>query len=243
MQATKPDRSSFFSKSGAFLRATAWAALCVCLVGCYGVSSGGKSKTGISVAAFEPETPNPLFVKTADHELLWDAVVDVVDNYFVVENETPIRSFEKTDKDGRVYVYMTEGRIDTKPAIVGGVLEPWRKTAATCEQRWRAEFQTTRSTAVVRIVPEETGFFVYLSIYDELEDLSKPIGSTVDYNINYNDDLTQIEQPVGEYQRSKGWITTGRNTELETAILKEIAWRVGVPRTVLHEGAGSDLTP
>jgi len=239
MQTTKISQPTLFSTRGALLRATAWATLCVCLVGCYGVSSIGKSKTGVKVAAFEPDTPNPLFVKTTDHEFLWDAVVDVVDDYFIIENETPVRSFEKTDKDGQVYVYMTEGRIETRPAIVGGVLEPWRKTAATCDQRWLAEFQTTRSTAVVRVAPEETGFFVYLSIYDELEDLSKPIGSTVDYNNNFNDDLTQIVQPVGEYQRSKGWITTGRNTELENALLKQIAWRVGTPRAVLHEGSGS----
>jgi len=243
MRSTRIPQPPFFSKRGALLRAAIWATLCVCLVGCYGVSAAGKSKTGIGVAAFEPETPNPLFVKTTDHEFLWDAIVDVVDNYYIIEEETPVRSFERTDKDGQVYVYMTEGRIDVKPAIIGGVFEPWRKTAATNEQRWLAEFQTMRSTAVVRVVPEETGFFVYLSIYDELEDLSKPIGSTVEYNNNYNDDLTQIAQPIGEYQRSKGWIAAGRNTELETAILKEIAWRVGTPRSVLHDGAGFGLKP
>ena len=37
------------------------------------------------VGAFEPEQPNPLFVETTDPYALWDALVDVIDNYYVIE--------------------------------------------------------------------------------------------------------------------------------------------------------------
>lgn len=202
-----------------------------------------ESKNGASVAAFEPESPNPLYVQNVDSTELWDAVVDVLDNYYEIDFETPIRSYERQGENGQVYSYRTEGRLDTKPSIMGGVMEPWRKNGAECGERWFATFQTVRTSAVVRVVPEGSGYFIYLSVYDEIEDMPKPIGSAIEYDLRYDDDMTQLEQAVGERQRSKGWIPIGRDTDLETRILKELAWRVGVDRAVLHAGADANLKP
>ena len=68
------------------------------------------------VGAFEPEQPNPLFVETTDPYALWDAVVDVIDNYYVIESEIPVRVYERQDTDGRSYQYRTEGRLETEPS-------------------------------------------------------------------------------------------------------------------------------
>lgn len=205
--------------------------------------SGWTGKPAKGVGAYDPQTPNPLFVQTSDAQWLWDAAVDVLDNYYQIEVENPIRTYERVGQNGQTYVYQTEGRIDTKPSIMGGCQEFWRKNRADCGNRLFATLQTVRSTAVMRITPEANGFFVYLTVYDELEDMPKPIGSRVGYNLNFNDDLTQLSQPTGEYSASKGWITIGRDEDLERRIMKELAWRVMNPRSALHVGVDAELTP
>ncbi len=201
------------------------------------------NRLDVPVGAYEPEQPNPLFVQTDDPEALWDAIVDVIDNYFVISTENPVRTYERTDENGKRYYYRTEGRIDTEPSIMGGVQEPWRRNGSECGDRWFATFQTVRSYAYVRVTPEEKGFFIYLTINREIEDMPRPIGSNVDYNLRFNDDLSQLSQAVGERSPSKGWIDAGRATDLEARVMKEIAWRVGVPRTVIHEGIDANLQP
>ena len=197
----------------------------------------------VELSAFDPDMPNPLFVQTKDVDALWDAIVDVVDNYYDIETESPPRSYEQIGKDGSTYQYRTEGRLDTKPSIVGGATEPWRKNSAQCGEKAFATFQTVRSSAIVRVVPEGEGFFVYLSIYEEIEDQPNPMGAKVGFDMQFNDDLSKLQQAVGERKRSRGWIPVGRNQEQESRILKEIGWRAGVARTILHSGVDSNLTP
>lgn len=225
-----------------FVRFSACAAALLCAVGCC-LTNQTPGGPNVELGAYDPDAPNPLFVKTQDPQALWEAIVDVVDNYYEIDQETPIRAYDQTSSDGSVYHYQTEGRLDTKPSIVGGALDPWRKNSAECGKKCFATLQTVRSSAVVRVVPESGGFFIYLSIYEELEDLPRPMGSTVGYSSQYNDDLSKLQQAVGERQQSKGWIPVGRNKEQESRILKEIGWRAGVSRTVLHEGVDARLNP
>lgn len=210
--------------------------------GCCSMTDAGGAGNA-ELGAFDPASPNPLFVKTQDATALWDAIVDVIDNYYVIEVESPVRTYEQTGKDGATYEYRTEGRIDTKPSIVGGAFDPWRKNSAPCGEKLFATLQTARSSATVRVVPEGSGFFIYVSVYEEIEDLPHPMGSHVIADTQFNEDLTKIRQAVGERQRSKGWIPVGHNTEQENRILREIGWRVGVSRSTLHTGVDYDLTP
>lgn len=214
-----------------------------CLAASGGCASGVSRGEGARAGAFDPDQPNPLFVETKDSEALWDAIVDVIDDYFVVETEIPPRTYERQDASGRTYVYQTEGRLETRPSIMGGVQEPWRKNGAQGGGRWFATFQTVRSSAVVRVAPEGDGFFVYLFIYDEIEDMPRPIGSNVGYNLKFRDDVSQLSQSPGARATSKGWISLGRDDELEGRVMKELAWRVGAPRTVAHSGVDSELKP
>ncbi len=213
-----------------------------CAGGCCCLTEPQKGPD-VELGAFEPDMPNPLFVQTKDIDALWDAIVDVVDNYYDIESESPPRSYEQVGKDGSAYQYLTEGRLDSKPSIVGGATEPWRKNSAQCGEKAFATFQTVRSSAMVRVVPEGAGFFVYLSIYEEIEDQPNPMGAAVGFDMQFNDDLSKLKQAVGERSRSKGWIPVGRNKEQEARILKEIGWRAGVARTVLHSGVDAGLTP
>lgn len=218
-------------------------AVMTCVYGCQSLHNETPGGNNVELAAYEPDMPNPLFVKTQDAQSLWDAIVDVIDDYYVIELENPVRAYDQTSGDGHVYHYQTEGRLDTKPSIVGGVGEPWRKNSAECGEKWFATLQTVRSNAVVRVVPESGGYFVYLAVYEEIEDLPRPMGSRVGTDMQYNDDLSKLQQTIGERQRSKGWIPVGRNKEQESRILKEIGWRCGVERSVLHQGVDAELKP
>lgn len=224
---------------GAFAVGAPLLAIFPILPGCSSFPS--EPKPEVSVGTYQTDAPNPLFVQTNDADYLWNAAVDVVDNYFEIEYESPIRVFDKQTASGQAYSASTEGRIDTKPTIAAGVLEPWRKNSIGCEKRWEATFQTIRRKAVVRVVPDGSGFLVYLAVYNEIEDLPRPLGSTVAVNFEFTDDLTQIEQASGGSVKSKGWIPIGRDQELETRMLQEIAWRLGNPPTILH--SPTQLTP
>lgn len=207
--------------------------------GCAGVPS--EPTPNFSVGTYNDAAPNPLFVQTADPDYLWNAVVDVVDNYFEIKFETPIRVFERETENGERFASRAEGRIDTKPTIAAGVLEPWRKNSVTCEDRWLATFQTIRRTAVVRVVPDASGYLIYLSVYNEIEDMKTAMGATIGFNQNYIDDFSHLSQPIGERAASKGWIPMGRDANLEKRMLEEIAWRLGNPPTLLNRSA--PLTP
>ncbi len=204
-------------------------------LGCAGVPS--EPTPDFSVGTYNDAAPNPLFVQTADPDYLWNAVVDVVDNYFEIKFETPIRVFERETENGERFTSRAEGRIDTKPTIAAGVLEPWRKNSVTCDDRWLATFQTIRRSAVVRVVPDSAGYLIYLSVYNEIEDLKTPMGATIGFNQNYIDDFSQLTQPVGERAASQGWIPTGRDANLERRMLEEIAWRLGNPPTLVNQTA------
>jgi hypothetical protein len=203
--------------------------------GCAGVPS--EPTPEFSVGTYNDATPNPLFVQTADPDYLWNAIVDVVDNYFEIKFETPIRVFERETENGERFTSRAEGRIDTKPTIGAGVLEPWRKDSVTCDDRWLATFQTIRRSAVVRVVPDSAGYLIYLSVYNEIEDMKTAMGATIGFNQIYLDDFSHLTQPIGARAASKGWIPIGRDANLEKRMLEEIAWRLGNPPTLVNQSA------
>lgn len=203
--------------------------------GCAGVPS--EPTPELSVGTYNDAAPNPLFVQTSDPDYLWNAVVDVVDNYFEIKFETPIRVFERETENGERFTSRAEGRIDTKPTIAAGCLEPWRKNSVTRDDRRLATFQTIRRSAVVRVVPDAAGYLIYLSVYNEIEDMKTAMGATIGFNQNYIDDFSHLTQPIGERAASKGWIPMGRDANLEKRMLEEIAWRLGNPPTLLNGSA------
>ncbi|MGI5832544.1 MAG: hypothetical protein ACOX6D_08460 [Thermoguttaceae bacterium] len=172
------------------------------------------------------EKLNPLFVKTEDPDYLWESIVDVIDNYFPFPREYPIQTYKYQGADGSVRTTQTEGRIDTDPVIAAGLFEPWKKNSVTYEQRVEATFQTIRRSAVVRVVPENDGYSIHVAVYNELEDMAQPMTAGASgSNLLFFDDLSSFEYPAGEVPRHKGWIPTGRNTDMEDYILQEMAWR------------------
>ena len=91
------------------------------LAGCQGgpmyAPPPGTPVAGPQMQPMQPVAQNnPLFVPVQDPNLVWDQLVDVVDDYFDVEREDRVRL---------VGDILTEGRIDTFPKVASTIFEPW----------------------------------------------------------------------------------------------------------------------
>ncbi len=91
---------------------------------------------------------NPLLIPLADPQMVWEGVVDVVDDYFKIEREEPVRLFGDT---------LTEGRLDTFHEVGTTWLEPWRYDSADGYERLESTLQSIRRRAQVRVIPAQVG--------------------------------------------------------------------------------------
>jgi len=161
-----------------------------------------------------PYYGNPTLVRAADHQYVWETVVDVVDDYFKVCAEEPVR---------RVGEVLTEGRLETVPQISPTVLEPWRRDTAGGHDRLENTLQSMRRRAVVRVIPAQRGYWVDVAVLKELEDLAQPQHATAGAaTFRYEDSLRRVVNPVGEVGACEGWIPQGRDVGLEQEIIAHL---------------------
>ena len=104
---------------------------------------------------------NPIFVPVADPQCAWEQVVEVVDDYFRIEHEEPVRVVGNT---------LTEGTFTTVAEVSPTIFEPWRHDTVDPQQRIENTLQTMRRRAVVRVVPAQGGHWVEVQVFKELED-------------------------------------------------------------------------
>ena len=159
---------------------------------------------------------NPLFVPVSNQDWAWEQIVDVVDDYFRIERENRVQLV------GNV---LTEGRIDSFPQIGATWLEPHRPDSIDWESRWESTF---RRRAVLRVVPEQTGYLVDIAVYKDLEDLPRPERSTAGATTFRNDDSlrSRLGEDVNRTRLAQNWIPLGRDPLLEQQILGEIHARL-----------------
>ena len=161
---------------------------------------------------------NPLFVPIADHDFVWDQVVDEVDNYFKISLEDRVRVV------GNV---LTEGRIETFPTAGATFFEPWRKDSATPYEKMYSTLQSMRRHAVVRVAPTAGGYSIEVAVFKELEDVSRPEHSTVGTaTLRHDGTLVRVQGGAATSPATLGWIPLGRDLSLEQQILAEIRARV-----------------
>ena len=159
-----------------------------------------------------------MFVPIADRELLWNQLVDELDDYFRIARE------QRVQETGGV---LTEGRIDTHPAIGATLLEPWRRDSTPGFERLEATLQSIRRRATARVIPREGGYFVEIQVLKELEDVSQPERSTAaSPTQRYDGSLVRGETPIQTGPQTLGWICIGRDASLEQQILAELAARL-----------------
>jgi hypothetical protein len=160
--------------------------------------------------------PNPVKIPITDPQCAWEAVVDVIDDYFRIQHEEPVRQIGGT---------ITEGRIDTFPQVSPTTLEPWRRDTADPYDRVENTLQTMRRTAVVHMLPAEGGFWVDVAVFKELEDLPRPeMSSAGAATFRYDSSFTRVENPNAGAQASQGWIPKGRDPVLEQQIIGHLIY-------------------
>lgn len=164
---------------------------------------------------------NPALVPGVDREVLWQNLVDVVDDYFTIDREDPVRLI------GDV---LTEGRIDTFPEVGSTYFEPWRRDSANSYEKLESTLQTIRRQAIVRVLPSGGGYLVDVAVFKELEDLAQPEHATVGAaTLRYDTSLERVAQPIGPQPLQRGWIPLGRDVALEQQILLQLRGRLCVP--------------
>lgn len=162
---------------------------------------------------------NPIFIPVADPHCAWENVVDVVDDYFRIEREEPVRL---------VGNMLTEGTVTTVPEISPTIFEPWRHDTVDTEQRIENTLQTTRRRAVVRVIPAQGGHWVDVAVFKELEDLVRPEHATAGAaTFRYDSTLSGIENPEIGGPITEGWIAKGRDVSMEQHIIAHLLNRCG----------------
>lgn len=162
---------------------------------------------------------NPIFIPIADHECAWEQVVDVVDDYFRIEHEEPVRV---------VGNLVTEGTLTTLPETSPTIFEPWRNDTVDPEQRMENTLQSMRRRAVVRVIPAQGGHMVDVQVFKDLEDKVKPEHATAGAaTFRYDSTLTGIIDPIGGQPNTKGWIARGRDASLEQYMIGDLLSRSG----------------
>jgi hypothetical protein len=199
----------------------------------YGVPVPVQQQPAVPVQPVVAAHANPVLIPIADPHYAWEQIVDVVDDYFRIEHEEPVRV------DGAM---ATEGSITTVPEVSPTIFEPWRRDTADAGQRIENTLQSMRRRAVVRVIPAQGGYMVDVQVYKDLEDNKHPARSTAgSATFRYDDTLTRVENPIAGEPTTKGWISQGRDGSLEQAIIGELLCRsgqAGRPVVVRGQDAG-----
>ena len=164
-------------------------------------------------------TANPLFVPVGNQDLAWEQIVDVVDDYFRVQQESRVQT---------VGSVVTEGRIDTFPQVGATWLEPHLPDSDGWDNRWESTFQTIRRQAVLLVIPQQGGYLIDAVVNKELEDLPRPENSTAGAaSFRHDNSLpSRLNESVSRTRFSKNWIPLGRDFLIEQQLLAEIRARV-----------------
>jgi hypothetical protein len=166
-----------------------------------------------------PGLVNPIAVPVVDEELAWDQIVDVVSDYFTVSRE------QRARRGGEVW---SEGRIDTAYQTGATWLEPHRNDSVGTFNRWESTFQTIRRRAVIRVIPDASGYLVEVIVEKELEDLPSPEKATAGAAIFRSDGSLPSRrlEEVSRLRSSPRWLALGRDPPLEQRILADIHARL-----------------
>jgi hypothetical protein len=176
---------------------------------------------------------NNVVVPAVNRDFAWDQVVDVVDDYFEIEREERVKQVGDT---------LTEGSIDTFPLTGATLLEPWRRDSVGYYERLESTLQSIRRRAFVRVVPDQHGYLVDVTVIKELEDVPQPEkasagAATFRYDTSLQRDTEFATDPFripgdparpnGPRTPTVGWIPLGRDPKLEQEMLAKIQTRLG----------------
>lgn len=193
-------------------------AVTLCATGCATLFDRGPAE----FAGTQPGVPveNPIFVPGTNCDFVWSQVIDTLDDYFRTERMEPIRVVDGV---------LTEGRIETYPAVGSTVFEPWRRDSTPGYEKLHATLQTIRRRAIVQLIPNQGGIAIQVTVIKELEDVDRPENASVGLNTLRYDNALVRNEVRGNKQSGAitlGWIPIGRDTTLEQRILAELRARL-----------------
>jgi hypothetical protein len=166
-----------------------------------------------------PGVPTAILVPVTDDDFAWDAIADVVSDYF------PITTEQRARRGPEVW---SEGLIETAYRSGATLLEPHRHDSVGWFNLWESTFQTIRRRAIVHVIPEGDGYLIEVEVQKELEDLRRPEQGTANA-ATFDDDSSLPSYrtaPVSHTQSSPCWISLGRDTALEQRMLADIHARL-----------------
>ena len=173
--------------------------------------------------AFQPVVAlnNPVLIPGNHPEHVWEQIADVVDDYFRINEETPVRQ-----------MVGSEGLMVTYPEVGATLLEPWRYDSTNLDERTECTLQTMRRQAVVHVKAVDNGYAVEVAVYKQLEDKAQP-EQAIAGKATLRTESTQVGviDPITDEPMELGWIPQGRDVALEQRLLKEITVRLGVLQT------------
>lgn len=166
---------------------------------------------GCSTTRMNTVSPNPVLVPTGDFEAVWNATVEVLDEYFDIASENRLSR-----------------KIITQPRTGATLLEPWAGDSVGFHERLESTLQTIRRFAIARVTEAPGGGFqVKVEVHKELEDLSKPdrqAGGRAVFNNDFP--VNRTRDVVGPVPLPIQWIPRGRDFKLEQAILAKLRDRL-----------------
>lgn len=167
--------------------------------------------------------PNPMEIPVPDVDFTWNQIVDMVDDYFDIAKEQPVREVGR-DVGG----VLMPGSIVTQPKVGATCAEFLQRDSTKGYERLHATLQSLRRYAQLRVVPTSAGFEVYVEVYKEVEDVSQPEYSTVTSSVRRHDG-TLVTTNLSDRRlgpATLGWISLGRDQSLEQAMLRNLHARM-----------------
>jgi len=181
-----------------------------------------------------PQPQSSVVIPPLDAEIVWQQMVDTVDDFFKIQAE------QRVVFSGGI---PAEGRIDTYPQTGATLLEPWRGDSVGFRERLESTLQSIRRSGSMRLIPDPAGWRIEAVVLKELENLPRPMRATAGGASFRNDDslyrygtpLPTLGQQVGDQPRpvanptpNIGWIPLGRDPLLEKKMLGKVLGRLGI---------------
>jgi len=192
---------------------TIWAAGALVLTGGCAISNNSFLE---KMEIFPPDNArvaqecNPLFVPLNKDEYgkVFESVLSVLDNF----------GFEIYESN------RADGRIETLPRLAPGLIMFLKSGSPDLYERTMSTLQTYRHRVTVLIqASAQGGYFVEVQVRKELEDLPRPLRSTIgsaifrlDNNIDRQFDVIDASSP------DSGWLSRGRDALVEQELLRRI---------------------
>jgi hypothetical protein len=118
-----------------------------------------------------------------------------------------------------------DGRIETFPRTAPGLGQPVKAGNSSFYDRTLFTFQSYRHRASMKIFPadNDTGFFIQVVIFKELEDLPRPVRATAGAVLFRSDNSVERQfEVIDPSILESNWIPRGRDTALEQEILQRL---------------------